>query len=231
MMRFGLIGHPLAGSGSPALFRDAYHDRYPYDLIEGSDFEKSWQAFLSGYQAINITAPFKEAAYDRIEADGGSFGPECEAVGRAVNIAVKTASGVMGRNSDYLGVRNLLIKEGFGRGDVAVVAGFGGAGKAAAAAARSLGMDVTVCNRTPYPGTRPLAELPILAGVADILIYTLPQAVPELEGLSVPAILEANYRTPCLQGAAKKYIPGSQWLKEQALAGYALMTGEEPSSY
>lgn len=226
MQRFGLIGHPLAGSGSPALFERAYGGRLPYDLIEGEDFEASWARFLKDYQAINITAPFKELAFERVI-------PADETVRRigAVNIAVKTEKGIIGYNSDCLGVRKLLEDKGFGKDAVAVVAGFGGAGKAAYAAAVSLVMDAVVCNRTAKPlgdggFTRPLEELPILAAVADILIYTLPVAT---EGVSCPAVLEANYRSPGMQYAASSlYIPGTDWLLEQARTGYELMTGEAP---
>ena len=226
MQRFGLIGHPLAGSGSPALFERAYGGRFPYDLIEGEDFEASWARFLEGYQAINITAPFKELAFEKVI-------PADDTVRRigAVNIAVKTGKGIIGYNSDCLGVRKLLEDNGFGKDAVAVVAGFGGAGKAAYAAAASLGMDAVVCNRTRKPlgdgsFTRPIDELPILAAVADVLIYTLPVAT---EGVSCPAVLEANYRTPGMQSAASTlYIPGTDWLLEQARTGYELMTGEAP---
>ena len=62
MIKFGLIGHPIGHSASPALFAKAYGGRWQYDLIEGEDFEASWQRFLDEYQAINITAPFKETA-------------------------------------------------------------------------------------------------------------------------------------------------------------------------
>ena len=106
-----------------------------------------------------------------------------------------------------------------------VVAGFGGAGKAAAAAAGKLGCDVVVCNRTRHTtDMRPLSELPVLATVADLLIYTLAFPIPELEALEVPAILEANYRTPCLEGRPG-YISGRLWHRAQALTGYPLMTG------
>jgi len=252
-MRFGLIGHPLAGSVSPAIFARAYGGKWPYDLIDGADFELSWQKFLSDYRAINITAPFKELAFARVD----SVAEDCAAIG-AINIAVKTPEGIKGYNSDYLGVRKVLEDNGFGPGHVAVVAGFGGAGKAAYAAARSLGMDTVVCNRTPkslsgcsyqqdaslpvdpakqfgerpcQPGTavlqtRPLEELPMLAAVADILIYTLPMPT---EGVSCPAVLEANYKTPGMEYAATElYIRGNVWHLEQARTGYALMTGEEP---
>lgn len=249
MVRFGLIGHPLTGSGSPALFAKAYDGRWPYDLIDCESFDEAWERFLADYQAINVTAPFKRAAFERVAARG-RLSEEALAVG-AVNIVVKDAGadagasagagdvaggfGLTGYNSDYLGVKALLEAEGFGRGDVAVVAGFGGAGRAAAAAASSLGVDVVVCNRSPHPGTRPLSELPVLAGVADILIYTLPVAVPEAaellaaadKGARVPVVLEANYHSPCLEGAAERYISGRRWLLEQARTGYELMTGEK----
>ena len=240
MDRFGLIGHPLAGSGSPALFAKAYGGRWPYDLIEGADFEASWQKFLDGYRAINITAPFKELAFAKV---GAGVDSSCREIG-AINIAVKTPEGIKGYNSDFLGVKKVLAEEGFGEGQTALVVGFGGAGKAAAAAASALGMDVVVCNRTRRtPDIRPLEEIPVLLGVADILIYTLAFPIPVLEmpdqdtpqigNLRGPhtvghdvVVLEANYRTPCLVDCGARYIPGQRWLEAQAVTGYPLMTGE-----
>ena len=259
-MRFGLIGHPLTGSGSPALFAKAYGGKWEYDLIDEPEFEAAWSRFLAEYEAVNVTAPFKLAAFERVAACG-RLSEDAVAAG-AVNIVVKESSGdagsvcpgdggavrpgcdsaapvLAGYNSDYLGLKALLSAEGFGADDVAVVAGFGGAGRAAAAAARALGMDVVVCNRTvaapggglpdPVPPAqiRPLAELPVLAGVADIVIYTLPVAVPEIEGLNVPVVLEANYHSPCLENYGGRYISGRRWLLEQARAGYEIMTGEK----
>ena len=47
MKKFGLIGHPIAHSLSPALFDAAFNGKYSYDLIEEKDFEKhtkdSWR--------------------------------------------------------------------------------------------------------------------------------------------------------------------------------------------
>ena len=219
MIKFGLIGHPIGHSASPALFAKAYGGRWQYDLIEGEVFEESWQRFLDDYQAINITAPFKEAAFRKVDVCAM---PELG----AINIAVKEADGkIHGYNSDYLGVLKVLQEHVFGAGNTVVVAGYGGAGKAAAAAARALGCDVVICNRTRRsPEIRPLEELPILADVADLLIYTLPGAVECLKELSYPAILEANYREPCLAGRPG-YIPGTEWHRAQAETGYPLMTG------
>ena len=225
MIRFGLIGDPISHSVSPEIFAKAYGGHWPYDLIEGADFNASWKRFLNEYQAINITAPFKEPAFREVMANG-VMDAEVQSIG-AINIAVKEADDrIHGYNSDFLGVMKVLRDHGFGEGATVVVAGFGGAGKAAAAAGKALGCDVVICNRTRHtPDIRPLEELPVLAGVADLLIYTLAFPIPELDGLEVPAILEANYRTPCLAGRPG-YIPGTEWHKAQAVTGYPLMTGE-----
>ena len=67
MDRFGLIGHPIAHSLSPALFRAAYGGKYAYDLIETPDFEAAWARFLADYKAINVSAPFKGNAFVRAD--------------------------------------------------------------------------------------------------------------------------------------------------------------------
>ena len=43
-------------------------------------------------------------------------------------------------------------------------------------------------------------------------------------------ILEANYRTPCLEGRGRAYISGRRWLLFQAVAGYGIFTGETPDA-
>ena len=82
MAKYGLIGDPIKGSGSPALFEAAYKGvkdgEYSYDLIEGSDFEASFQRFIDEYAAVNVTAPFKERAYSKVlemvrKGEGGGF--------------------------------------------------------------------------------------------------------------------------------------------------------------
>ena len=240
--RYGLIGYPIAHSGSPALFRQAYGGKWSYDLIENPSFDEAWQAFLDGYDAINITAPFKEKAAARADIQS----PEVQSIG-AANIAVKTRCGVKVFNSDYLGVRMLLqewmagpwralcvdrsgARESIGAGvdaevggsarrcigagaddeclpSVAVV-GYGGAGKAAASAAKDMGLEVQVFNRSDHglPFIRPLTALP--QAHTDLLIYTLPMLVPEMQSwmdairsgaVAGPlCCIEANYRDPVL---------------------------------
>ena len=157
-MKFGLIGHPIAHSLSPALFGAGYDSRFPYDLIQGEDFETSYQRFIEEYDGINVTAPFKELAYAKADLPS----EECRLI-KATNLLIKTSEGIRAYNSDFLGVRLWLtevlsdpeweqraytLRSHSGTCQVtALVTGCGGAGKAAAAAAASLGMKVVLMNR------------------------------------------------------------------------------------
>ena len=146
-IRFGLIGHPIEHSLSPALFKAGYGGKYPYELIQGEDFETSYQRFIDNYEGINVTAPFKEMAYAKADI----VSEECRLC-KAANLLIKTPEGIKAYNSDLLGVRMWLM-EILNHPSVAsdfpttLVVGCGGAGRAAASAAASLGMKVVLMNR------------------------------------------------------------------------------------
>ena len=244
-MRFGLIGHPIAHSLSPALFKAGYEGRYPYELIEGEDFEESYRKFLEEYDGINVTAPFKELAFAKADI----LSPECESVG-ATNLLVKTPLGVKAFNSDFLGVRMWLEEvaaEVLTEKISVLIVGLGGAGKAAAAAAASLGMKVVRMNRTVRDEkTRPLDDFKECFKEADIIIYNIPTAIQAINELTdkdfkpgkPKFILEANYKDPSfgkeilakMQTAnpLARYTGGKTWLLYQAVTGYEIFTGEKP---
>ena len=239
MKKFGLIGHPIAHSLSPALFKAAYDGKYAYDLIEGEDFETSYRRFAEEYNAINVTAPFKEPAFSKADI----LSEECKVIG-ATNLLVKTPEGIKAYNSDFLGVRMWLseVAEDL-KGVKILIVGLGGAGKAAAAAAESLGMEVIRMNRTVRDSTtHPLDEFRQYFREADIIIYNIPTAIPELKELTesdFPAdrpkhILEANYKDPSMAeilkpfGSKAVYTGGRTWLLYQAVTGYEILTGEKP---
>lgn len=114
MDKFGLIGHPIDHSESPALFKAAYSGKkqedgseYSYDLIEGSSFEDSFARFMEEYRAVNVTSPFKELAFEKVlslarEGKGMISGPAAR-IG-AANILVKDKDGVTAHNSDFTGL-------------------------------------------------------------------------------------------------------------------------------
>lgn len=248
MKRFGLIGHPIAHSLSPVLFTAAYGGRYPYELIEESDFATAWKRFLEGYDGVNVTAPFKELAaamdllpYDEVSLTG------------ATNLVVKTPLGLEAYNSDYRAVLRIIRDEERRRPlKKLLVVGCGGAAKAAAAAAYMLEKEVVIANRSRGKAEEFASRLEMLAlarpcsaqgsvsvcGIdslpeCDMCIYCLPLAIPALESLSCGVFMEANYRDPACSeeffernGRKTVYISGEKWLLMQAVTGYALFTGE-----
>ena len=124
-----------------------------------------------------------------------------------------------------------------------LIVGLGGAGKAAAAAAESLGMDVIRMNRTVRDSqTHPLDDFRKCFRKANIIIYNIPAAIPELKELTdsdfnedkPKLILEANYKDPSLRetmesfGSKAVYTGGETWLLYQAMTGYEILTGEKP---
>lgn len=216
MKKFALAGFPISLSESPALFRQAYGGKYRYDLIETPDFEEAWARFLSGYAAVNVTAPFKGLAF--LRADSRS--PEAELC-KAANVCVLTDGKVRAYNSDCLAVESLVA--GYASGcRTAAVLGLGGAGRAALAALGRCGFkDVKVLHHDELRG-----------GVdADLVIHTLSGPVEGDDLIRCRVLFEANYTRPALAGRVPEgclYVGGREWLAAQATAGYELMTGEPP---
>ena len=246
-MKFGLIGHPIEHSLSPALFKAGYNGLYPYDLIITEDFEEAYRRFMDGYDGINVTAPFKELALRKADI----ISEECRLVG-AANILIKSPQGITAYNSDFRGL--VAMFRGL-KGDsplsdhekIVLIVGAGGAGKAAKAASEAMGYETTVINRTQYdPEIKPLSAFREEFRKADIMIYNLPVRIPEIDMLTETdlcpgkekVILEANYRNPSFDNELIQrmvdvnplisYIDGREWLLQQAVTGYELFTGETP---
>ncbi len=289
MKRFGLIGHPIARSLSPGLFKAAYDGRYPYELIQGEDFEVSYRRFLDGYDGINVTAPFKELAYAKADI----VSDECH-LAKATNLLIKTSEGIKAYNSDYLGVRLWLqgtlsqlsdavtvagkratpLAAGGGAHEVGgvlsetvtasdsttgkhacvLVVGCGGAGKAAAAAAVSLGLETVLMNRNMdravqlqenlaemghETAVRAISDFRTCFAEADIIIYNIPSAIDEIETLTdsdfgagrPKHILEANYKDPSFDSAfirkMQKANPEATYTGGRTWLLYQAVTGYE----
>lgn len=247
MKRFGIIGNPVAHSLSPALFKAAYGGKWAYDLIEEETFPAAWNRFLEGYDAINVTAPFKQDAFFA----AGRATEAANAIG-AANIIFKNRGVTCSDNSDYRAVERLLevLCPDARR---ALIIGCGGAGKAAAHAAASKGLQTTIANRDEkkafeFAISHPLldihwaglADAGHLAGLADVIIYTVPVPIGSLGRIFHRALgktyIEANYKDPSfspeligkIRSRGGQYCSGKEWLLLQAIEGYKILTGEDP---
>jgi shikimate 5-dehydrogenase len=270
MKKFGLIGHPIAHSLSPALFEAAFGGKYTYDLIEGEDFEESYEKFIEEYDAINVTAPFKEQAFKKADLKS----KECKAIGAANILSRGKPDGkVCADNSDIMGVTGALKPYWhINRSDrKALIVGCGGAAMAAAYAVwEEMGYETVVMNRN-VAKARDFVEhmrqvtftgkLISAAGLehfsehfrqADVVIYTLPVAIPALNELSnadirggrfwekmkSKVILQANYRNPAFTPSMIKkirrinpeitFISGKEWLLHQAIGAYRRFVPDTP---
>ncbi len=235
MKRFGLIGHPIAHSLSPAMFRSAYPE-WTYDLIDTPDFEEAWRIFREGYDAVNVTAPFKLQAFERADESDTVTGQ----IG-AANILIRQEQGVKALNTDFWAVCQLLrLNMPPLETPRVLVVGCGGAGRSAAMAATNLHLETVVANRDfdkaarycrAAGGMQPMTLEKAAEHLSEfgIVIYTLPLEISLARLiLERPEIikLEANYLDPCLSGP--NYISGKQWLVAQAAAGFRVMTGRIP---
>ena len=108
-------------------------------------------------------------------------------------------------------------------------------------------MEVIRMNRTIRDErTKPLSDFRECFREADIIIYNIPTAIPELYELAdedfgagrPKYILEANYRKPSFDevllqkmrtaNPMAEYTSGKIWLLYQAVTGYEIFTGEKP---
>lgn len=161
----GLLGWPARHSLSPpmhnAAFRDLDLDLVYLALPTAPDRLTEMVRSLEGAQAAgaNVTIPHKRAVMRLCD----HLTPEAELVG-AVNTLSWTAHGLLGDNTDAVGLEEVLRSDvGASAGDTAVVLGTGGAARAAVVAAGRVGAPVAVVGRRGDAADE-LADLAAKAG-------------------------------------------------------------------
>lgn len=149
---FGVIGHPIAHSLSPAM-HTAGLEALRLDACYGAfDVPPKFlrpmlrALVLAGVEGLNVTVPLKEAVLplvDRLDATAKAIG--------AVNTLVIRNRRITGYNTDAVGFSESLIEELGGIPNAQVLLlGAGGAARAVAFALTGLGpRTIWVANRTP----------------------------------------------------------------------------------
>lgn len=133
-MKYGLIGETLGHSFSPVI-----HNRigdYPYELCELS--RDALDSFMKKreFAGINVTIPYKKAVLPYLN----EISEEAKAIG-AVNTVVNKDGRLYGYNTDFAGLKALLLRITGGKrlGGKALVLGTGGTSLTAVAALTALG--------------------------------------------------------------------------------------------
>jgi 3-dehydroquinate dehydratase/shikimate dehydrogenase len=160
---YGVVGHPLGHSLSPAVHNAAF-DQFSYNgvylpLLVNPGYE-SFKAFMESFLALkemqlsglSITIPHKENAMRYLKEKGAEVEPLAEQIG-AVNTIVIADGKLRGLNTDYAAILDSITskleitREQLKNYRVAVI-GAGGTGRTAVAALSACGATVVVYNRT-----------------------------------------------------------------------------------
>jgi shikimate dehydrogenase len=215
---FGLIGHPVRHSLSPAMHNELFR-RKRVDAIYVAFDTRPEDASGVGpairtlaLAGANLTVPFKE----RVLPDLDRLSPEAAAAG-AVNVVVREDGLLVGHNTDGAGYVSALEEEmGVSpEGRAAVILGAGGTGRAIAAALAGRGArSVTLLNRTVARAEHACAALaPSFPGCAW---RALALDAPSFRSAAADADLVVN----CTSGEAAPLVgtldvsalaPGSVW--------------------
>ena len=171
MKHFALIGFPLGHSLSATYFaekfeREGIDAEYSPLPIERAEEVLPHCTELAGF---NVTIPHKQAIMPYLAA----ISDEAHAIG-AVNCVKVTNEGLVGYNTDVIGIRKSL--EGIAlNGAKAVVLGTGGASKAVQYVLREGGAEVAVVSRSKGSADLTYADLTAeLIAECDLIVNTTP---------------------------------------------------------
>jgi len=148
VIRYGVLGWPVAHSRSPAMHRAAYRalglDDLHYQLLPAPPevFEDTVRGLPgAGFAGANVTIPHKEAAL----ALADEATDAAREIGAANTLTFRPDGTIHAANTDAPGLLAALPE----RPSTAVVLGAGGSARAVVHALRSTGAEVAVWNRTP----------------------------------------------------------------------------------
>lgn len=168
-MEYGCIGEHLGHSFSKEIH--AQFADYNYDIYEIP--REDLDLFLTerDFRAINVTIPYKESVIPYLyEIDDAA-----REIG-AVNTIVNRNGRLYGYNTDFFGMRDLILHEGINlSGKKVVILGTGGTAKTARQVAKSLSAaEIYTVSRTAGEGVITYDTLYALHTDAEIIINTTP---------------------------------------------------------
>ncbi len=189
-MTYGCIGEHLSHSFSKeihARLRD-----YSYELYEiaPSDVE----AFIKTkkFNAINVTIPYKQTVIPYLD----EISEQAKEIG-AVNTVVNRGGKLFGYNTDFFGMRSLIVRAGIDLvGKKVLILGSGGTSRTARAVARDLSArEIYTLSRKGGEGVITYEEAMTSHKDADVIINTTPVGMfPGIddEPISIDAFLNLS---------------------------------------
>lgn len=189
-MEYGLIGEHLGHS-----FSKEIHNRiadYDYILKEIEPWKLTDLITAREYKGLNVTIPYKQAVIELLD-----YVDEAALDIGAVNTIVNRDGRLYGYNTDYLGMRELILNNGMDLQDATVlILGSGGTSKTAYKVAESLGAkEIIKVSRHPKNVEITYEEAYRDYAHADAIINTTPCGMyPETNGCPIDISRFTNLR-------------------------------------
>lgn len=178
-MEYGLIGEVLKHSFSKEIHSKL--SSYDYELCEVKKNELDGFLKSRSFKAINVTIPYKEAVIPYLY----SIDSAAEKIG-AVNTVVNKNGRLYGYNTDFFGLKSLLIKNNMClKNKKVLILGSGGTSKTALAVAKNMGAgEILLVSRTAREGFITYADAYLKHTDADGIINTTPCGMFPKTGIS-----------------------------------------------
>ncbi len=180
-MEYGLLGRTLKHS-----FSKTIHEMlapYSYELKELEPDKIGEFLLAKNFRALNVTIPYKQTVIpylDEIDESALSIG--------AVNTIVNDNGKLFGYNTDYFGMRDLILKIGVDLTDKkALILGTGGTSKTAEAVLTSLGAkEIIKVSRREGLGAVSYENAIKYHGNANFIVNTTPLGMyPDVKGVAI----------------------------------------------
>lgn len=248
MKKYAAIGHPISHSLSPTIFNSAFKflnmdcvfekvDVAPEDL---GQFIKT-NKLNKEYSGLSVTIPHKENIIKFLD----QVSDEAREIG-AVNTVLFEEGKAFGENTDWVGVKNVLLRIEDIRNKSILVLGAGGVSRACLYAMKQMGVNkVTVWNITEEKGRKLALKFgykfsPDINILANVIINATSVGLKQGEVLPISNeqftqaewvfdIVYGKEETELLIKANEnncKTIDGREMLLEQAYKQFELFTGE-----
>ena len=215
-MKYGLLGEKLSHSFS-AEIHGLLAD-YKYELCEVKRDKLDGFMTEKDFAAINVTIPYKQAVIPYLDF----ISDRAKAVG-AVNTVVNKNGRLYGYNTDFSGMKSLILKNGISlKGKKVLICGSGGTSKTALAVANDLeAQKVYRLSRNPRDGLISYEEAYLNHTDADVIINTTPSGMfPNICGKALDidkfsrlsGVIDAIYnplRSQLVEEALERGIPAA----------------------
>ena len=215
-MKYGLIGEKLSHSFSKEI-HESLAD-YTYEIRELTPDEVAPFLEAREFEGINVTIPYKEKVIPHLD----SVSDAAKKIG-AVNTIKKIDGKLIGDNTDFYGMREMILRAGIEvGGKKALILGTGGTSKTAKAVLADLGAkELITVSRQASENTVTYENAIALHSDAEIIVNTTPLGMyPKTEGMPIDiahfpnlsGVIDAVYnplRTRLILEAEKRGIPAT----------------------